>query len=183
LAEVLSQLGERLLAVHDSLDAAGLPHAIGGAIALGYCTLDPRPTHDLDLNVFVEPRRANEVFAALPAPVRVTGHDLEQAERKGEVRLWWEGTPIDIFFDVLPFHRAVAEGVRHVPFEDRTIPIVGGDTLAVFKALFDHPRHWEDVEALIVAKAFDVEWAVAAIREMDGESSAIADKLAALRPF
>jgi hypothetical protein len=180
---VSSQLGERMLAVHDSLEAAGLPHAIGGAIALGYCTLEPRPTRDLDLNVFVEPRRAGEVLAALPDPVFVTSLDLAQAESRGEVRLWWERTPIDIFFDVLPFHRAVAEEVRHVPFEDRTIPIVGANTLAVFKALFDRPEHWEDVEALIVARAFDVGKAVAAIRELDGESSAVADKLAALRPF
>jgi hypothetical protein len=176
-------VADRMLAVHDALREAGFPHAIGGAIALGYCTLEPRPTHDLDLNVFIEPRRAGEALTALPDPVHVTAADLERAERTGEVRLWWERTPIDIFFDVLPFHRAVAAEVRQVPFEDRTIPIVGGNTLAVFKARFDRPEHWEDVEALIVARAFDVEKAVAAIRELDGQTSTVADKLAALRPF
>jgi len=40
----MSELGDQLLAVHDGLDAAGIPHAIGGAIALGYCVLEPRGT-------------------------------------------------------------------------------------------------------------------------------------------
>ena len=51
----MSALGDQLLAVHDGLDAAGIPHAIGGAIALGYCVLEPRGTRDVDVNVFVAP--------------------------------------------------------------------------------------------------------------------------------
>ena len=54
---VMSALGERLLAVHDALDGAGMPHAIGGAIALGYCVVEPRGTRDLDVNVFVPQER------------------------------------------------------------------------------------------------------------------------------
>lgn len=53
----MSVLAERLLAVHDALADARLPHAIGGAIALGYCTEEPRGTRDLDVNVFVAQRR------------------------------------------------------------------------------------------------------------------------------
>src|SRR5262249_41808856 len=45
----LSVLAERLIAIHDSLDAAGVPHAFGGAIALAYCTEEPRGTRDLDV--------------------------------------------------------------------------------------------------------------------------------------
>ncbi len=37
----MSQLGDRCSAVHDGLARAEIPHAIGGAIALGYCTLEP----------------------------------------------------------------------------------------------------------------------------------------------
>lgn len=54
----MSLLAQRLLAVHDALDAAELPHAFGGAIALAYCTEEPRGTRDLDVNVFVDPTRA-----------------------------------------------------------------------------------------------------------------------------
>jgi hypothetical protein len=104
---------------------ARLPHAIGGAIALGYCTLEPRGTRDLDINVFVGPNRVKDVFAALSEPVAIGGLSLEQAERDGQVRLWWGQTPLDLFFSILPYHDQVAAEVRLVPFEGRTIPVVG----------------------------------------------------------
>jgi hypothetical protein len=177
----VSELGERLLAIHDSLDAAGLPHAIGGAIALAYCTLEPRGTRDLDLNVFVKPSRVREVFAALPGAVTVTGLSLEQAERDGQVRLWWEQTPIDIFLSVLPFHDQVARDVRHVSFEGRNIPVVGATALAVFKAMFDRPRHWADVEAMLEARTIDLDDALRWVTDMAGAEAPAAAKLAALR--
>ena len=68
----MSVLADRLLAVDDALSEAVLAHAFGGAIALGYCTFEPRGTRDLDLNVFVAPERVKEVFAALPDGVTVT---------------------------------------------------------------------------------------------------------------
>jgi hypothetical protein len=176
----VSELGDRLLAVHDALDKAGLPHAIGGAIALGYCTLEPRGTRDLDLNVFVGKDRIKEVFAALPDPVSMSGLDLENAERDGQVRLFWEHTPLDIFFSVLPFHDQVAKEVRQVSFEGHTIPVVGCNTLAVFKALFDRTRDWADIEAMVEAHTIDVDSAVGWIRDMAGPGSAEAAKLAAL---
>jgi hypothetical protein len=177
----MSELGERLLAIHDALEAGGIPHAIGGAIALGYCTLEPRGTRDLDLNVFVRPTRVKEVFAALPAPVAITGLSLEQAERDGQVRLWWEQTPIDMFFSVLPFHDQVAKDVRHVAFEGRSIPVVGCTALAVFKAMFDRPRDWVDVEAMLEARAMDCDEALRWVTEMAGADAPAATKLAALR--
>jgi hypothetical protein len=175
----MSELGERLLAVHDSLDDAHISHAIGGAIALGYCTLEPRGTRDLDVNVFVGPDRVKEVFAALPDPVAISGLQLEQAERDGQVRLWWEQTPIDLFFSVLPFHEQVAAEVRHVNFEGRTIPVVGCTGLAVFKAMFDRPRDWVDIEAMVEARAVDLDEARRWVVQMVGEDDR-AEKLAAL---
>jgi hypothetical protein len=178
----MSELGDRLLAVHDALENAGIPHAIGGAIALGYCALEPRGTQDLDLNVFVGTDRVKEVFAALPPPVAITGLKLEQAERDGQVRLWWDQTPVDLFFNVLPFHEQVAKGVRHVSFEGRTIPVIGCNELALFKAMFNRTRHWADIEAMVEARALDVPRVVGWIREMAGVDAAEADKLAALVP-
>jgi hypothetical protein len=176
----MSELGERLLAVHDALDRAQIPHAIGGAIALGYCTLEPRGTRDLDVNVFVGPDRVKEVFAALPEPVGISGLSLEQAERDGQVRLWWEQTPIDLFFSVLPFHDQVATEVRQVSFEDRTIPVLGCTALAVFKAMFDRPRDWVDIEAMVEARALDLLEARRWVSEMAGPDSTEARKLAEL---
>ncbi len=176
----MSELGDCLLAVHYALDRAQIRHAIGGAIALGYCTLEPRATRDLDVNVFVGPDRARDVFAALPARVMVTGLSLERAERDGQVRLWWDQTPIDLFFSVLPFHDQVAADVRQVPFEGRTIPVLGCTALAVFKAMFDRPRDWVDIEAMIEARALNLAEALQWVGEMAGPDSAEVRKLVAL---
>jgi hypothetical protein len=169
----MSELGDQLLAVHDGLAAAGIPHAIGGAIALGYCVLEPRGTRDVDVNVFVPPERARDVFAALPAGVEVSGAQLEQAERDGQVRLRWGITPVDLFLSVLPFHDRVEAYVRLVPFEGHTIPVLDCTALAVFKALFDRARDWVDIEAMVEARSLDVDDAIHWIREMVGDDRRI----------
>ena len=176
----MSVLAERLVAIHDALAEAGFPHAIGGAIALGYCTLEARGTKDLDVNVFVTPDRVREVFAVLPQGVEVTALSLERAERDGQVRIWWEQTPIDLFFNVLPFHGEVAKNVRQVPFGDRTIPVLSCTALAVFKAMFDRTRHWADIEAMVEAKTIDVADAISWVREMAGPEAPEAVRLATL---
>ena len=178
----MSELGDQLLAIHDGLDEAGIPHAIGGAIALGYCTLEPRGTRDVDVNVFVGPERARGVFAALPVGVEFSGVHLEQAEREGQVRLRWGITPVDLFLSVLPFHDHVAAYVRLVPFEGRTIPILDCTALTVFKAMFDRPRDWVDIEAMVEARAIDLDEAIRWVSEMAGADSAEAGKLAAFSP-
>jgi hypothetical protein len=173
-------VADRMLAVHDALRAAGLPHAIGGAIALGYCTLEARGTQDVDVNVFVAPSRTREVLAALPDGVRVTARDLEVAERDGQVRLLWDATPIDVFFSVLPFHDEVERNIRHVSFGDRTIPVLDCTGLAVFKAMFARPRDWVDLEAMVEARSLDVDEAMRWVREMVGDDPRV-ERLAELR--
>jgi hypothetical protein len=174
----MSELSELLLAVHDSLQEAGLPHAVGGAIALAYCTLDPRGTRDLDFNVFVGTERAREVFAAMPESVEVSGERLERLERDGQVRLMSRTTPVDLFLSVLPFHDHVAEHIREVPFEGRTIPVLTCTALVVFKAMFDRTQDWADIERMSEAHSFDLEEAGRWIREMLGDDRRI-EQLAA----
>jgi hypothetical protein len=176
----VSELGDRLLAVHHALDAARIPHAIGGAIALAYCTLEPRGTRDLDVNVFTGPERAKDVFAALPEGVQFSGLSLEQAERDGQVRLRWGDMPVDLFLSVLPFHDHVAAHVRLVPFEGHAIPVLGCTGLAVFKAMFDRPRDWVDIEAMVEARAVDLDEVMRWVVELAGEDARV-EKLTALR--
>lgn len=174
----MSNLGELLFAVHDGLERADIPHALGGAIALAYCTLDPRGTRDLDFNVFVGPERAREVFAALPEGIEVSGERLERLERDGQVRLRSGITPVDLFLNVLPFHDHVARHVRQVPFEGRSIPILSCTALVVFKAMFDRTQDWADIEAMVEAQSFDLDEASDWIRDMLGDDRRI-DQLAA----
>jgi len=173
-------LADRMLAVHDALDAGGFPHAIGGAIALGYCVLEARATQDVDVNVFVPPWRTREVFEVLPSEIERSGNDLEHAERDGQVRLRWELTPIDLFFSVLPFHDDAERNVRQVSFGDRTIPVLSCTAVTVFKAMFDRPRDWVDVEAMVEAGSIDIDEAKRWVIEMVGEDER-AEKLEAFR--
>ena len=176
----MSQLGDQLLAVHGGLERAGIPHAIGGAIALGYCTLEPRATRDVDVNVFADTARAREVLAAMPEGVEFSGESLEKLERDGQARLRWGITPVDIFLSVLPFHDHVERAVRLVPFEGSTIPVLDCTALAVFKAMFDRPRDWVDIEAMVEARSLDLDEAKRWIVEMVGEDERVA-KLDAFR--
>ena len=176
----MSELSEILFAVHDALEEAGIPHAIGGAIALGYCTLDPRGTRDVDFNVFVGTNRAREVLAVLPDSVEVDSERLERLERDGQVRLRSGATPVDLFLNVLPFHEHVERHIRRVPFEGRTIPILSCTALVVFKAMFDRTQDWADIEAMVEARSFDPGEASDWIRQMLGEDRRIEQISAAI---
>lgn len=176
----MSLLGQRLLEVHDALSDACLPHAFGGAIALAYCTQEPRGTRDLDVNVFVVPERAKDVFAALPAEVTVTEANIATAERDGQVRVWWEDTPIDVFLDVHSFHVEVADSVRQVEFEGRGIPVLDCTALAVFKALLDRGKDWVDIEEMVAVGSLNRPHAQAWIERLLGAESPVAQRLRTL---
>jgi inosine-uridine nucleoside N-ribohydrolase len=176
----MSLLAQRLLDIHDALSRAGLPHAFGGAIALAYCTREPRGTRDLDVNVFVDPVRAKEVLAALPDLVTATDADIQTLEREGQVRIWWKDTPIDLFLDIHSFHDEVAQNVRAVPFEGRTIPVLDCTALAVFKVLFDRTKDWADIEEMIAAGALDAVQATVWLERLTGADGSALRRLESL---
>jgi hypothetical protein len=176
----MSRLAQRLLDVHDALSRAKLPHAFGGAIALAYCTEEPRGTRDLDVNVFVDPVRAREVLGALPDVVTVSDTDIQTLEREGQVRAWWEDTPIDLFLDIHNFHAEVAQSVRLVPFEGRTIPVLDCTALAVFKVLFDRTKDWADIEEMAGAGALDIPQVAAWVERLVGTQSPAVRRLESL---
>ncbi|HEX7059572.1 MAG TPA: hypothetical protein VF176_06950 [Solirubrobacterales bacterium] len=144
----MSALVDKLFAVHDSLAAAGLAHAFGGAIALAYCTEEPRGTRDLDVNIFTDAANAEAALAALPDAVAVSPEDVEAVVRDGQTRLWWRDTPVDVFLNSLPLHAEVANGVVWVPLSGREIPVLDCASLVVFKAFFDRTKDWADIEAV-----------------------------------
>ena len=150
-------LAQRVVALHRALTDAALPHAFGGAVALAYWTLDPRGTSDIDVNVFVPAAEAERGLAALPEGVAQPPGTREAIERDGQIRLWWDDTPIDLFFDYEPVHQQAARHRREVPFEGGTIPVLGPVELAVFKAMFDRTRDWADIEAMVAARTLDVD--------------------------
>ena len=149
-------LPQRLLALDEALARADLPHAFGGAIALAYWTEEPRGTRDLDVNVFVPVADAAVVLRALPRGVAVAESDEAALARDGQARLWWDDTPVALFLDYDPIHHAAAEHRQAVPFQGRTIPVLGPVELGVFKALFDRTKDWADIEAMRDAQTLDL---------------------------
>ena len=144
----MTTLIDRILGLCAALDRAHTPWALGGALALAYATSEPRGTRDIDVNVFVPSTAAAEVFAALPVGVAHTDADLAEATARDQVRLWWDSTPIDVFFAAEQFHHDVAKRCRTVPFEGRQIHVLSAEDLAVFKAMFDRTKDWADIESM-----------------------------------
>ncbi len=85
--------------------------------------------------------------------MRWNDDDVAAAARDGQVRVWWDETPLDLFFDYAPIHVDAAAYRRVVPFAGHDIPVLGPVELVVFKVMFDRTRHWADVEAVIAAQA------------------------------
>lgn len=141
-------LAQRVLAIHAALFE--VPHAFGGALALAYYA-EPRATIDIDLNVFVPPTRFDDVAAPL-IEIGATVHEPEIAElvrRDGQARVMWDSTPIDLFFSYDAFHDAVAVARRIVPFAAGSISILSAEHLVVCKAVFNRPKDWVDIDAII----------------------------------
>jgi hypothetical protein len=153
----VTTLVEKVVALSEALTAAGVPHAFGGAIALAYCTEDPRGTRDVDVNAFVPAIEPEPVLAALPAHVRVPAGTEGVLAEQGQVRLWWDDTPVDLFLDYAPLHAQAARGSREVPFAGRRIRVLGPVELVLFKALFDRPKDWVDIVTVVEAGAVDAD--------------------------
>ena len=146
----MTTLPEKVLAIHDAL--ADVPHAFGGALALAYYA-EPRATIDIDLNVFVPVEEATAVVGQL-RKLGITGSASADAlARDGQIRLWWDRNPIDLFFSYDPFHDAARDASRLVPFADTSVPVLAADHLVVCKAVFDRPKDWVDIDAMLAAAA------------------------------
>ncbi len=152
-----STLADRLLAIHAALGAAAIRHAFGGAIALAYWTLEPRGTRDLDVNVFVPAADHQRAIDALPSAVERPAGASTQLASDGQGRLWWDDTPVDLFFNTDAFHDEAALRTQTVEFFGTAIPILSALDLAVFKALFDRTKDWADIEAMFAAHTLDRE--------------------------
>jgi hypothetical protein len=76
----------------------------------------------------------------------------------------------------------VAQDIRSVPFEGRTIPVLDCTALAVFKALFDRTKDWADIEEMVAAGALEASRAAAWLERILGPDSAAVARLTSLVP-
>lgn len=173
-------LPERIVAVHRALEAAAVPHAFGGALALAYHA-EPRATRDIDLNVFVAGEEAEVALRPLgQLGVDVTGA-AELAARHGQLRAFWDDAPIDLFFAYDDFHRAADRGAESVLFTDVTIRVLSATHLTVCKVVFDRPRDWVDIDAMVEAGAsIDVAEVLRWVGRICGDTDRRYDRIAAV---
>ncbi len=153
----MSTLPEKIVAIHQALSDVDVAHAFGGALALAWCTERARGTIDIDVNIFTDVSRTAEVLAALPDGITWSVEDLATIERDGQTRLWWDGSPVDIFMNTTAFHDQVANRSRVEPFAGTLVPFLSCADLAVFKAFFNRTKDWADLEEMAAAGTLDVD--------------------------
>jgi hypothetical protein len=176
-------LPEKIVALHEALEAGGVPHAFGGALALAWCTQRARGTIDVDVNLFVPPDQATKVLRVLPSGVAWSDDDADRIESEGQARLWWDTTPVDVFFSTTDFHQRIASRVRHEPFLGIDVPFLACRDLAVFKAFFDRTQDWADLEAMAAAGSLDIEAVLGVLTDyLGGDDPRVARLRALGRP-
>ena len=150
-------LREKIVALAASLRSAGIPHAFGGALALAWCTRQARGTIDIDVNIFTGVERTAEVFAGLPSGVAWSDADVARVQTDGQVRLWWDQTPVDVFLNTSEFHEEAATRIRFEEFAGSQVPFLSCTDLAVFKALFNRTQDWADLEQMADLGTLDLD--------------------------
>ena len=171
-------LPDKVIAVDRAL--AAVPHAFGGAISLAYHA-EPRATIDIDVNVFVPVEQAADVLH----PLSQLGAEIENAAqiatRDGQARIMWDNTPIDLFFSYDPFHTAADQAAINVPFANHTIRVLSATHLTTCKAVFDRPKDWIDIEAMIaLGTHIDTAEALRWVARITGDEDPRYNRLAAL---
>lgn len=169
---------DRLLALHHALEAGSVPHAFGGALALAWCTEQARGTIDIDVNLFVDTGQVRPVLDALPEGVHWTEADVATLARDGQVRLHWDATPIDLFFNTTDFHERAAARAQRQPLLGEELPFLACRDVAVFKAFFNRTKDWADLEAMAEAGSLDVDAVVGVLSTYLGADD---DRIARLR--
>jgi hypothetical protein len=173
-------LPDKIVSLHRALDAAEIPHAFGGALALAWCTHRARGTIDIDLNVFVGRDGADSVAAALPAGVACADAQIQALARDGQVRMWWDETPVDVFLDTTRYHDQLALRTHREPFAGDEIPFLSCGDLAVFKAFFNRTRDWADLEDMCAAGTLELDRVLGVLVEYLGPDDERVARLRAL---
>ncbi len=171
-------LPDKVVALARALD--DVPHAFGGALALAYFA-EPRATQDIDLNVFVAESQATDVLSVL-APLGVEIEGAEQVARSdGQVRVHWGRTPIDLFFAYDRFHEAARSSARVLPFADSQISVLAPEHLFVCKVVFDRPKDWVDLDAMLAqGTSVDAAEVLRWVGRLVGDEDRRYDRVAAL---
>jgi hypothetical protein len=141
--------------IADALEDAGLPYAIGGALALAIAGV-PRGTADVDINVFVDMDEAAKVIATLLGLGIVIdqGAALQKVQRDGMFVGRWAGMRIDVFMPSIPFtDEAARTRIRVTDDAGWSGWFLSAEALSVFKLLFFRGKDLVDLERLVAVRS------------------------------
>lgn len=160
------------LSIGAALDAAEIPYAIGGALALSYWAV-PRATADVDVNVFVDDASLEAMCVALASlglPIELGAARLA-SESSGLIVVRWNQMRVDLFTPSISFSWEAMRTRRRVVIDGSSVALLSPEALAVFKLLFFRPKDIADLQRLIGVQgaALDVEYVRSHIVAMMGE--------------
>jgi len=142
-----------------SLEAARIPYAVGGAIAYGVWG-DPRGTHDVDINLFVELEELDTVLDVLErAGVTFDRVAAHRAAREGDVLIGdYRGMRVDLFTPSIPFSwEAGRTRVRVEGPGGMASTYLSAEATVVFKLLFFRAKDLVDIEKLVAVQGEDLD--------------------------
>jgi hypothetical protein len=118
------------------------------------------------------------VFGSLPPEVARSEADAQSVAIDEQVRLFWDDTPLGLFFAAHPLHLKVAKRCRRVQFAGTVIPVLAPNDLAVFKVLFDRAKDWVDIATMQENGTVDLGVVVAEVRALLGNDPRVQRLLA-----
>lgn len=166
---------EVLVELHLALEAGQIPHAFGGALALGWCTHQARGTIDVDVNVLLPIGEVDRLLEALPSKIQGGASELVQLRRDGQARFHHGLTPVDLFLSTTELHTQLGPRIRWHEMFGYAMPFLSCDDLCVFKAFFNRRRDWTDIEAMLSFGSVDVNYVVGVLEaHLGGDDERIA---------
>ncbi|MBI5477580.1 MAG: nucleotidyltransferase [Deltaproteobacteria bacterium] len=136
------------------LEAAGLPYAVGGALALGVHGVS-RSTQDVDLNVFVKPEQLDallELLARLGVRVDAASARTEGVEN-GVFFCWADSIRIDVFLPSIDLSWEALRTRVAAAVDGVAVWFLSAELLSCFKLLFFRPKNLLDLERLVASAA------------------------------
>lgn len=172
-----------------ALDEAGVPYAIGGAIALGAWS-DPRGTLDVDINLFVTHDELDGALDVLTrAGVELDRTAARRADADGDVLVGrYQGMRIDLFTPSIPFAWEAMRTRRRLTGPSGEASYLSPEASAIFKLLFFRAKDLVDVEKLVAVQGRDLDatyirrWMVDMMGETDERVVAF-DAILARNPY
>lgn len=150
----MTEFVDLVVAIHRTLDQARIPHAFGGALALGFVAT-PRGTVDIDVNAFVTPAEIDRVQTAI-APLGYLRETPGDALPIAGIRFMntRDPFPLDVFPSVDPAYDEIARRVVHHEFGrgHDALPFLSAEDLCVFKLSCSRPQDWVDLAAIARAR-------------------------------